>query len=179
MALAERNSQCWFSGHASLLPDHPVRCENQLDGRSPDLRVAALPRSFPAHQGQWLIPGLLTAYSCGGSNGFGASTALPHRIPFSSRTRALRTETVGPTIFRANAGVKGIPLHLTQCPAMEGWPRELRSEAHRLQPPSSFRRCSCALQGMFAPGLNHRATSMRFQPKPVNLLIRGQHGQSF
>lgn len=119
-ALSERNSQCWFSGHASLLPDHPVRCENQLDGRSPDLRVAALPWSFPALPGQWLIPGLLTAYSCGGSNGLGALTAVPHRIPFSSRTRALRTETVGTTIFGSVPGVKGIPPNFARNHAMRG-----------------------------------------------------------
>ena len=125
------------------------------------MRVAALPRSFPALLGQWFAPGLLTAYSCGGSNGLGASTALPHRIPFSSRTRALRTETVGATIFPAGPGVKGIPPNFTRNPAMR----------------------SCAVQGLdgvlhesilqpdFVPkesGLQHRPIVVSGSLQPAN-----------
>jgi hypothetical protein len=40
-----------------------------VDGRSPDLRVIALP-DLPGQSGQWLFPEELTAHSCGGSHGF-------------------------------------------------------------------------------------------------------------
>ncbi len=56
------------------------------DGRSPDLRVLALP-TFPALGASGVLASL-TAYSCGGSRGFGLhlnDQAEPHRVPFSSR----------------------------------------------------------------------------------------------
>ncbi len=56
------------------------------DGRSPDLRVIALP-TFPAFRASGVLASL-TAYSCGGSRGFGCclyDQTLPHRVPFSSR----------------------------------------------------------------------------------------------
>ena len=58
------------------------------DGRSPDLRVTASP-NLPGRCVQWSLSGLLSAYSCGGSRGLG-SVSVPHRVPFSSRTRAAR-----------------------------------------------------------------------------------------
>jgi hypothetical protein len=48
---------------APELGDHP--------GRSPDLRVEAR-LHLPARLGQWHFAALLSAYSCGGSHGFGA-----------------------------------------------------------------------------------------------------------
>jgi len=42
-------------------------------------RGLALPRTFPGHAAQWRFPGLLAAYSCGGSRGIGlvARTVFP------------------------------------------------------------------------------------------------------
>ncbi len=52
-------------------------------GRSPDLRVDAEPR-LPGVDPQWHLTAALTAYSCGGSHGFG--DMAPHRIPFNDES---------------------------------------------------------------------------------------------
>jgi hypothetical protein len=88
MLLAER-PLC----HHMLLTRHPACIVLKRryvirtgDGRSPDLRVEASP-NLPGCIVQWSMSGWLSAHSCGGSHGFGAYKATPHRVPFSSHQR--------------------------------------------------------------------------------------------
>jgi len=65
---------------------HPAWVELSCDGRSPDLRVWAIVRTFPGVLGCPVVSfGWLAAYSCGGSHGIGASFDPQHRVPFQSR----------------------------------------------------------------------------------------------
>ncbi len=74
--------------HHCLLTRRPacieLKCRSATrtgDGRSPDLRVVASP-NLPEQFVQWLVSGLLSAYSCGGSHGFGALWLRRTVFPF-------------------------------------------------------------------------------------------------
>ncbi len=85
--------------HRRFPPGHPARFSFGCDGRSPDLRIMACP-SLPGRHGavQWHSSGSLTAHSCGGSHGFGALEAPPHRVPFSSCGYLRSARTIDSTL---------------------------------------------------------------------------------
>ncbi|CUH77079.1 hypothetical protein TRM7557_01199 [Tritonibacter multivorans] len=74
------------------LPRHPARVSSYSDGRSPDLRVTALP-VLPRHSPVDLS-GALSAHSCGGSHGVGAFWL--HRTVFPISPSGLRR--LGPSV---------------------------------------------------------------------------------
>ena len=64
--------------HAVLpCPDTPPEFQFRFDGRSPDLRVIALP-TFPTFKASGISTSL-SAYSCGGSLGLGSFRFYPGR----------------------------------------------------------------------------------------------------
>ena len=89
--------------------DHP--------GRSPDLRVEAR-LHLPARLGQWHFAALLSAYSCGGSHGFGAFWLRLTAFPFNRVANARRTRIAPLTKSRfllSSGGDCGISKLSTTC----------------------------------------------------------------